>query len=70
MALTEEERTKAKAFRNANRKRYQSWKLSTDQKEELVRRFCAGETVSELARAFSIQPDTVTYHIDRAIGGR
>jgi len=70
MPLTEEEKSRVRAMRDKNRKRYHSWKLSAAQKEDLVRRFCAGEGVLDLARQFGIHPVTVTYHIDRAAGDR
>ena len=39
-----------------------------EQREDLIDRYVAGESVGELARRFGIRRQTVAYHLDRAAG--
>jgi len=70
MPITEDEIVRIREIRERNRKTYHSWKLTPEQKEELVKRYGSGETTKELAERFGVHPVTVVYHIDRATGAR
>ena len=69
MDLTEDERLELRAIRARRRSRYVG-KLSLEQREELIRRYMAGETMAALAKRFGVKPPTVCYHLDRATGER
>jgi len=70
MPLTEDEKAKLRERREDGRKMRPAWKLSAQQKHDLVMGYLCGKTVAELAGRFGIARQTVLYHLDRAAGDR
>lgn len=64
--LTESERTKLQA-RRAGILHHRPGKLTDESKLALLREYIEGATMAILARRYGVTPQTVAYHIDRAM---